>query len=209
MKRLLGRVAIVVFAVGAILSGAMGMGTAQAASDPAATIKNFYATLTQTMKRGQALGDKGRYDALAPVIRQSFDLGAMAQMAVGPGWAKLSAAERQEVTEAFARYTIATYADHFGKDSGEKLEVGGARAMPYGTVIETHIVEPQGDQTAVNYLMRQNGGQWQVADVYLQGTISQVANLRSQFSAVFQRGGAQELIAALNRKATSLNAAAS
>ena len=106
MKRLLSRVAIVVFAVGAILSGAMGMGAAQAASDPAATIKNFYATLTQTMKHGPALGDKGRYDALAPVIRQSFDLGAMAQMAVGPGWAKLSAAERQEVTEAFARYTI-------------------------------------------------------------------------------------------------------
>jgi phospholipid transport system substrate-binding protein len=204
MKRLLSRAAILVFAFSAILAG-----SAHAASDPATTVKEFYATLTQTMKRGPELGEKARYEALAPSIRASFDMSAMAQMAVGPGWAKLSAAERQQVTEAFARYTIATYADHFGKDNGEKLAVGGTHVMPYGTIVETHIVQPQGDDVAVNYLMRQNGTQWQVADVYLQGTISQVANLRSQFSAVFQRGGAQELIEALNRKATSLNSAAS
>jgi phospholipid transport system substrate-binding protein len=209
MKRLLSRAAIIALTAGAILTGAFVSNSAQAASDPAATIKDFYATLTQTMKQGKTLGEKGRYDALSPAVRQGFDLGAMAQMAVGPGWAKLSPAERQEVTEAFARYTIATYAEHFGTNSSEKLAVGGAKPMPYGTVVETQIVDPNGDPTTVNYLMRQNGGQWQVADVYLQGTISQVANLRSQFSAVFQRGGAQELIEALNRKATSLNSAAS
>jgi phospholipid transport system substrate-binding protein len=204
MKRLLSRAAILVFAFSAILAG-----SAHAATDPAKTVREFYATLTQTMKHGAQLGEKGRYDALSPSIRHSFDLSAMAQMAVGPGWAKLSAAERQDVTEAFARYTVASYADHFGKDDGDKLDVGGTHAMPYGTVVETHIVDPNGDQTAINYLMRENSGQWQVADVYLQGTISQVANLRSQFSAVFQRGGADELIATLNKKALSLNSAAS
>ncbi len=204
MMRLLSRAAMILFALCAIASG-----SAQAATDPAATIKDFYATLTQTMKRGPELGDKGRFDALAPVVRQSFDLSAMAKMAVGPSWSNLSAAERQQVTEAFARYTIATYAEHFSKFAGEKFEIADQRAMPYGTIVATHIVQPDGDQVTINYLLRQNGPQWQVSDIYLQGTISQVANLRSQFGAVFQRGGAKELIEALNRKATSLNSAAS
>jgi phospholipid transport system substrate-binding protein len=204
MMRLLGRAAFIVFMIGAIVSG-----PAHAATDPTATIREFYATLTHTMKNGAQLGEKGRYDALAPVIRQGFNLGAMAQMAVGPGWAQLSPAEREQVTEAFARYTIATYAERFSKPSGIKLEIAGQQNSPYGTIINTQIVESDGDKVSINYLMRQSGQQWQVADVYLQGTISQIATLRSQFGAVFQRGGAKELIEALNRKASSLSSAAS
>ena len=197
--RLLSRTAIVVFAFCAIIAG-----SAHAASDPAATVKNFYAVLSQTMERGPQLGDKGRYEKLSPAIREDFDLGAMAQMAVGPSWAKLSPAERQQVTEAFARYTIATYADHFSGNSREKLEVGGAKQMPYGTIVETKIIDAAGNATSVNYLLRQTGNEWQVADIYLQGTISQIANLRSQFSSVVMRGGAQELVQTLDRKTASL-----
>jgi phospholipid transport system substrate-binding protein len=196
--RLLSRTAVIVFAFCAI-----ALGSAHAASDPAATIRNFYATLDQTMERGPQLGDKGRFEALSPAIRHDFDLGAMAQMAVGPSWARLSPPERQRVTEAFARYTIATYADHF-KKSGDKLEVAGAKQMPYGTIVETKIVQAGGDATSIAYLMRRNGDAWQVADVYLEGTISQIANLRSQFSSVVLRGGAQALVETLNQKTASL-----
>ena len=203
--RLFGRTGLVVFAFGAIVAGA-----AHAASDPAATVKSFYATLTQTMQRGPQLSDKARFETLSPAIRHDFNLAAMAQMAVGPSWARLSPAERAQVTEAFARYTIATYADHF-KNSGERLEVAGEKQMPYGTIVETKIVDAGGSATSVNYLMRQNGGEWQVADIYLQGTISQIANLRSQFSSVVMRGGAKELVETLDRKTASLvpNVAAS
>jgi phospholipid transport system substrate-binding protein len=199
MMRLLSRTALIVFAVSAIAAG-----SARAATDPAATINDFYATLTQTMQRGPQLGDKGRYDALAPAVRQSFDLSSMAQMAVGPSWATLTPAQRQQVTDAFARYTIATWVDRFGKDKGEKLEVAGKQTMPYGTVVDTRIVKPDGNPVSINYVMRQNGNQWQVTDIYLEGTISQIANLRSQFSAVLSRDGAQGLADTLNRKAANL-----
>ena len=33
--------------------------------------------------------------------------------------------QRQQVTDAFARYTIATWAGRFSKDKGEKLQVTG------------------------------------------------------------------------------------
>lgn len=197
--RLFSRMAFVVFVLCASVAG-----SAHAASDPAATIKHFYAALTQTMERGAQLGDKGRFETLNPAVRQDFDLSAMTQMAVGPSWARLTPAERQQVTEAFARYTVATYADHFSKNNGDRLEVAGEKKMPYGTIVETRIVQADGDQTAINYLMRQNGNEWRIADIYLQGTISQIANLRSQFSSVVLRGGAQALVDTLNRKTASL-----
>lgn len=211
MMRLLSRTGFIVFALCGILGSAILAGPARAGTEPAATIKDFYAALTQTMQRGQQLGDKGRFDMLAPAVRQNFDLSAMAQMAVGPSWASLTPQQRQQVTEAFGRYTIATYADHFKSADGSQLQVGAERKMPYGTIVETTIVERGGDQTAINYLMRQNGNQWQIADIYLQGTISQIANLRSQFTSVVQRGGAQALVETLNRKTASLvpNVAAS
>jgi phospholipid transport system substrate-binding protein len=199
IMRLLSRAAFAMFVLCGVVAG-----SARAATDPTATINNFYGALLQTMKQGPQLGDAGRFNALAPAVRQSFDLNAMTQMAVGPSWARLTPVERQQVTDAFARYITATYADHFDRFNGEKLNVGGARPAPYGTIVETHIVDAKGNDTIVNYLMRQNGNEWQVADIYLQGTISQIANLRSQFSSVVLRGGAQALVETLNRKTASL-----
>jgi phospholipid transport system substrate-binding protein len=52
----------------------------------------------------------------------------------------------------------------------------------------------------LNYLVRQNRGSWQISDVYLDGTISQLAVQRSEFSSVLRREGVDGLVMALNRK---------
>lgn len=181
---------------------------ARPAVAPEATIHDFYATLLQTMKRGPELGRKGRYEALAPAIRRTFDLGAMAQRAVGLGWTRLSAADQKRVTEAFARYTTATYADRFDSYSGERLEVTGEHDTPYGKIVNTRIVPSGGDPVSIDYLMRQSGEQWQIADVYLAGSVSQLATLRAQFATTLAQGGVDRLVDTLNRKAAELGASA-
>jgi phospholipid transport system substrate-binding protein len=197
------RLTTLAFAALAILT--LATNVAGAATDtPQATIRDFYASLLQTMKRGAALGERGRYDALAPAIRQSFDLRTMAQMSVGLSWARFSPDEQQLVTDAFARYTIATYADRFNGYSGQKFEVIGQRSTPYGTIVESRLVRSSGEPVSIDYLMRQNGEHWQIADVYLTGAISQVATLRSQFSAVLGQSGVKGLVDTLNRKADML-----
>ena len=50
--------------------------------------------------------------------------------------------------------------------------------------------------------MRQEGGSWQIADIYVDGTISEVATRRSEFAAILRNQGIDGLIEALNRKAT-------
>ncbi|HZB92660.1 MAG TPA: ABC transporter substrate-binding protein [Stellaceae bacterium] len=202
LRRAARRIAFALLALTATVAAA----TSLAAAAPQTTIESFYSVLLSTMKNGPTLGVMGRYQQIAPEIKRSFDISYMAHMAVGAAWSTLSDEEKQRVSEAFGRYIAATYADNFDSYSGEKFEVTGQQTTPYGTIVESRIVKSDGEPVAMNYLMRQNNGEWLVTDIYLTGTISQVATLRSQFSSVLASDGVAGLITALNRKSQTLTA---
>jgi phospholipid transport system substrate-binding protein len=176
-------------------------------SHGADAVRSLYSTLLAAMRNGPALGPQGRYAEIAPVVQRVFDIPLMTKVAVGPDWDTLSAPQRQAVTDAFARYIAAVYAERFDSYSGERLQVTGEQPSPGGAIITSRIVKSDGDPVSINYLMRDNGGVWQIADVYLDGTISELATRRSEFGDILQRGGIDGLIQSLNSKATALAAA--
>ena len=197
-------------ALAGIALGFVLAGSAQPASASGGdTVRSLYDNLLATMRNGPALGPSGRYARLAPVVRQTFDIPFMTRLAVGPEWASLNEAQRQQVTQAFERYIAAIYAERFDNYSGERLQVTGERASAGGTIITSQIVKSNGEPVNINYLMRNNGGIWQIADVYLDGTISELATRRSEFASILRAGGINGLIQALNTKASTLTARAS
>jgi phospholipid transport system substrate-binding protein len=128
----------------------------------------------------------------------------MTQLAIGPAWTTLPEAQRQQVTQAFERYVTAVYAERFDKYSGERLEVVGEQPTGYGTIVRTQILKSSGEPVHLNYLMVGGGSSWQIGDVYLNGTISELAAKRSEFSSILRTQGVNGLIAALNNKALTL-----
>jgi phospholipid transport system substrate-binding protein len=179
--------------------------TAGAMADNGAyTVRSLYSTLLATMQNGPALGPQGRYWQIEPVVSRVFDIPLMARLAVGPGWTGLSQTQRQQVAEAFTRYIAAVYAERFDSYAGERLQVTGEQSSPGGPIITSQIVKSDGESFDINYLMRNNGGVWQIADVYLDGTISELATRRSEFAEILRRSGIDGLIAALNKKADDL-----
>jgi len=59
----------------------------------------------------------------------------------------------------------------------------------------------------LNYLLRQDAaGAWKIIDVYLSGTISELATRRSEFSTVLQRGGADALVQLIEQRSAALRA---
>jgi phospholipid transport system substrate-binding protein len=170
------------------------------------TVQSFYSTLLSTMQSGRSLGGRGRYARLEPVVRQVFDIPFMTRLAVGPEWASLNETQRQQVTQAFESYVAAIYAERFDSYSGELLQVTGEQASPGGTIITSQIVKSNGEPVNINYLVRQNGGTWQIADVYLDGTIRELATRRSEFASILRTQGINGLIAMLNNKAAVLAA---
>src|SRR5213082_2520238 len=142
-------------------------------------------------------------------VRRLFDIQFMTRLAVGPEWTNLTEAQRQQVSQAFERYIAAIYAERFDNYSGEQLKVVGEQNSPGGTIITSQIVKSNGEPVNINYLVRQNGGGWQIADVYLNGTISELATRRSEFASILRTRGINGLIAMLNTKADALSARAS
>ena len=164
------------------------------------TVKGLYEVLLTTMKNGRILGQSGRFTQLDPVIRRSFDIVSMARLSVGPTWASLSDAQRQEMTESFARYISATYADRFDSYAGQNLEVTGEQPAPSGVMVKSRIIKANGEPVKVDYMMRRNGDSWLISDIYLDGAISEVATRRSEFATILRNDGIDGLIMALNRK---------
>ena len=170
------------------------------------TVQGLYYVLLSTMKNGRTLGQSGRFKQLEPVIRRSFDIPSMVRLAVGPSWASLTEAQRQQVTESFGRYISAIYADRFDSYAGQKLQVTGEQPAPSGIMVRSQIVKANGEPVNVDYMMRRNGDSWLISDIYLDGAISEVATRRSEFAAILKSQGIDGLIAALNRKADILTA---
>ena len=168
------------------------------------TVQGLYNTLLSTMKNGRTLGESGRFVQLEPVVRRTFDIATMARLSVGSSWAAMSEGQRQQVIDGFGRYISAIYADRFDSYSGQKLQVTDEQPAAAGTMVHSQIVKANGEPVKVDYLMRKNGDSWLIADIYLDGAISEVATRRSEFAAILRNEGTDGLIAALNRKADAL-----
>jgi phospholipid transport system substrate-binding protein len=176
---------------------------AQAGADPAAeVIEKLHAALIDVLKRGKALGTKGRYEALMPVIDRSFDLPAMTRFAVGTSWSTLNPAQQAEVVKAFTHMTVATYAHNFDDYSGEKFETDKVDTRGPDKLVHTRLVG-SGSPTKLDYRMRDNGG-WKVIDVYYNSAVSSLMGQRSEYASTLSSGGAAALVKKLNAKADEL-----
>jgi phospholipid transport system substrate-binding protein len=192
------------------LLAAIGLLTPGSAAVPAPqdAVQGFYGVLLGTMRDGRALGESGRYARLAPAVDRTFDIPMMTRLAIGPAWGALAPAQQQQLLNAFAHYIAATYADRFDSYSGEQLQVTGERANGTDVMVQTKIAKSNGEATRLDYRMRQDQGSWRISDVYLDGTISQLAVHRSEFHSILQREGVDGLVMALNRKVDLLQSVA-
>ena len=168
------------------------------------TVQGLYDALLVTMKNGRTLGQSGRFTQLEPVIRRTFDIASMARLSVGSSWSALTEGQRQQVTESFARYISAIYADRFDSYAGQKLHVTGEQPAAAGVMVKSQIVKANGEPVNIDYMMRRNGEAWLISDIYLDGAISEIATRRSEFAAILRNEGVDGLSAALNRKADML-----
>ena len=176
---------------------------AQAA--PMAIVESFNGTLLNVMRNARQLGIRGREQTLRPAMDQAFNLPAMARISVGPPWTQLAPQDQQAIIQAFSTWSAATFANRFDNFSGERFVVEGEAALQNGDrLVQTKLVRPSDAPVQLNYLMRDFGGQWRAVDIYLTGTISELATRRAEFTGLLRQGGAPTLISELNRRTATL-----
>jgi phospholipid transport system substrate-binding protein len=162
--------------------------------------------LLETMKKGESLDFAGRVKLLDPELRRLYDLPLVTRIVVGPPWRGFSPEDQQALVQAFSEYSTAVYASRFKSWSGEQFEVDPTSAKsPSGDVIVHTKLTPKGsDPVELDYLMRQEPSGWHIIDVLLNGTISEMAERRSEYSSTLRDGGASALVQLLKKKTAQL-----
>ena len=176
-----------------------------AAVDPAARrIETYYRELLPTLQQAGQLSVRERDRRFTPAISSTFDLGTMTRLAAGPAWTTFSGAQQSAVREAFSRFIIADYAHQVSDYSGESFVVDPQTSPELrggGEVVKTKLIQAGGRTVTINYLVR--GGR--VIDVYLNGTISDLATRRDEFASILaEGGGADHLVQKLRERTETL-----
>jgi phospholipid transport system substrate-binding protein len=188
---------------------ALGFPFAAMADTPeAAPVVALDNALIATMKAGSA-GDSfaSRVAALDPVVRQSFNLPVVEQNSVGFLWSTIPAAQQQALSTVFDRFTVASYVSQFKSYGGTQIQLlPTEKTVGDKKIVETQIVPGDGGTpTEIDYVVANGANGWQITDVLLNGTISQVAVHSSDFSSLVTAGDASKLITALQAKVTTLS----
>lgn len=168
-------------------------------------VDRFHASLINVMKEGSNLGYDGRFQWLSPVIRETFNLPFMAEVTAGIYWAKASEEQRKRFVEAFSNFSTATYAERFDNYGGEVFATQGAdEEGRTSVVVRTELTDKDGGHTQLSYLLRDFDGQWKIVDVYLNGSISELAVKKSDYSDILKNGGMDALSKAIEDKIASI-----
>ncbi len=170
--------------------------------DPAARhIQSYYQQLLPTLKEAGRLSVRERDRRFTPAITSAFDFATMARLATGAAWSSFSGGQQAAVREAFARFLIADYASEVTDYSGESFAVD-PRTSPEsrggGEIVKTKLIQPGGRTVTINYLVR--GGR--VIDVYLNGTVSDLATRRDEFASILAGGGGADALVKKLRERT-------
>jgi phospholipid transport system substrate-binding protein len=188
----------------ALLSLSAIASPAEAQSAAARRIEAYYQQLMPTLKAAGSLSVRERDRRFGPAIRSAFDIGSMTRLASGPAWGKFSGAQQAAVREAFADFLVADYAHQVTDYSGESFVVDpqtSPEARGGGEIVRTKLLQPGGRTVQINYLVR--GGR--VLDVYLNGTVSDLATRRDEFASILAGGGgADTLVKTLRERTASL-----
>jgi phospholipid transport system substrate-binding protein len=198
-RRLISRVIVAVAtAVFASLSS-----WAQTPSAAVTKIQTYYQQLMPTIQQAARLNVRERDKRFAPVITTVFDIPTMTRLAVGPAWKTFSPEQQAAAREAFARFIVADYASQIKDYSGESFVVDPqtiAERRGGGEIVKTKLLQPGGRTVSINYLVRGE----RVVDIYLNGTISDLATRRDEFASIIAAGGADALIRRLRERTEAL-----
>jgi phospholipid transport system substrate-binding protein len=173
---------------------------------PSKVVDALHDNLISVMKDSKALGYNGRFEQLEPVISELFDIPFMAQKSVGRYWKTVDEESRSRLLTKFGQFTVANYAGRFNDYSGQSFETFKEEASKHGTVmVFSRLDTGKGETIQLNYRLRpdKNDG-WKIIDVLLNGTVSELALRRSEYSSLIQREGFAALMTALNERIDDL-----
>ncbi len=134
---------------------------------------------------------------------QVVDLQWIAKYVMGKPWDAASEQQRKTYVALYGKYLSGTYLAGLDEKSEHNLQdikvTGMEDAFDDAFLVHTQMVMAQGDNVAVDYMVRETGGQRKVIDITLEG-VSLLRSHRSELGGLAASKGVDGVIAALQAK---------
>ncbi|MDR2925352.1 MAG: ABC transporter substrate-binding protein [Azoarcus sp.] len=207
MKRLFARAVLALSAFLAV-SPSFAAGEGLPPDELVRTVTSEVLTIIRSDKAIQS-GDFGKMLALVDEkVLPHFDFRRMTSLAVGRDWRSASPAQQERLTTAFRTLLVRTYSNALIQYRDQTTEVKPLRANPGDkrVRVNTEVRMPGAKPITIDYSLEQGGAAWKVFDVTVAG-VSLVTNYRGSFGDEISAKGIDGLIASLEAKNKSLEAA--
>ena len=194
MRRLM---AVMVLGAALLIAGPV-MAAAQA---PQALVEETSKLMLGKLKEEAAVikAEPGRiYELVNQIVLPHFDFEYMSQMVLAKYWQRATPAQKKAFAEEFRTLLVRTYATSLNQYTDQKLTFKPFRpeARPELATVHSEVAQPGGFPIPIDYRLRQDGGQWKVFDVVIDG-VSLVTNYRSSFAKEVRDGGLDGLVKTL------------
>lgn len=123
------------------------------------------------------------------LLNHNFNVPLIGKWVLGRHWRTANPAQKAEYMHLFEDLIVITYVEYFDQYSGEALKVINTITDPgKDSVIYSHLMRPSGDAIRVDWRVRQNGDNYKIIDVYVEGS-SMGQTQRSQFASLIRKNG--------------------
>ncbi len=194
MRRLM---AVMVLGATLLMAGPV-MAAAQA---PQALVEETSKLMLGKLKEEAAVikAEPGRiYELVNQIVLPHFDFEYMSQMVLAKYWQRATPAQKKAFVEEFRTLLVRTYATSLNQYTDQKLTFKPFRpeVRPELATVHSEVAQPGGFPIPIDYRLRQEGEQWKVFDVVIDG-VSLVTNYRSSFAKEIRDSGLDGLVKTL------------
>ncbi|MEQ8509931.1 MAG: ABC transporter substrate-binding protein [Rhodospirillaceae bacterium] len=172
-------------------------------TDPTAFINHFATAGIDgilTAKIDEAEKAK-RFRAL---FNDGFDIPAISRFVLARNWRTASNSEQQEFISVFENVIVATWSRRFSEYSGQTIKILGTTPDgDNGSVVDSVIVDTNGQNIAVQWRLRQREDGLRIVDVIVEGVSMAITYRQDYASAIRQQGGLEALLTQLRKQAAS------
>jgi len=169
------------------------------ANDPPQALVQSLADEVVVLLNNPSLKRDGRLEGLRNLFTKYMDLPFVGRFVLGRHWRPLDDGKRFAYTKAFEDYVVNIYAKRLESYSGETIHVLGSRSVnDRDTLVASEIRRASGPPVALEWRVRDRGGEPKVIDVTVEG-VSMAISQRDEFATFLQNASIDALIARLKQ----------
>lgn len=173
------------------------------AASPTEKVRKAIEGITTILDEYVKNHQKNREETVSKIMviaDQDFDWAEMAKRSLSRFWKQRTPDEQKNFTSLFRDLIKNAYIGKVEGYAGEKVVFEGEKIEDGYSVVKTKIITPsKGTEIPVYYRLQNNGGNWMVYDVVIEG-VSLVNNYRDQFNSILQGSSYDELVKRIQDK---------